>query len=271
MIRRQVDQEYWLIAQNDHAHLSGELARVAGNRRFPAPSSETAILGISLHDCGWPDHDDQPTLNVHHQPLDVFETPRQLAMEIWDKSAVRAALQDPYAGLLVSLHMLGLSVFASQHIAGAGTTWDMHDPRTRFEVNRFQHRMIEVQESLRTKLGMRIDQPLKHGLAEHSPDPQEQQLARDYHWLAAMDQLSLCICCTKPPFEMLGALSVRVNRSKADLIELDPWPFKKDSFQTPFRFRRVPAKQYADGAELCELFQAASVEEFTVTLRNPTI
>ena len=36
---------------------------------------ENTITGISLHDCGWPIHDERPTLNPDRIPLDVFESP----------------------------------------------------------------------------------------------------------------------------------------------------------------------------------------------------
>ena len=46
---------------------------------------------VSLHDCGWPLHDDRPTLNSQGQPLHVFETPVTLATQVWTASARRAA------------------------------------------------------------------------------------------------------------------------------------------------------------------------------------
>src|SRR4051794_27947113 len=36
MIRRQVGQEFWLITQDDHAQVSGQLAAQLGNDRFAA-------------------------------------------------------------------------------------------------------------------------------------------------------------------------------------------------------------------------------------------
>src|SRR6476646_2312884 len=115
MIRRHVgDHQFWLIAQNDHALISGQLAGQLGNGDFSPPSSPSAVLGIGLHDCGWPVHDEQPTLNSKNLPLDVFETPRHVGLRVWGESTDRAAARDDYAGLLVSLHSLALSVFATE-------------------------------------------------------------------------------------------------------------------------------------------------------------
>jgi hypothetical protein len=214
MIRRQVGTEYWLIPQDDHAKIAGELAKHVGNPRFIGPASPSAILGIALHDCGWPIHDQHPTLNEQHLPRDVFESTREVGLPVWEASAERAAAQDPYAGLLVSLHSLALSVFATGSAPISGHRWDW----ARFEVNRFQHRMVELQESLRQKLGMRTDQPLKYGLCEDPvDDPLEQKLLFDFRWLQAMDQISLSICCTKAPFSRIGPILAKPGAAPQSL------------------------------------------------------
>src|SRR5207249_3009653 len=101
-----------------------------------------ACLGISLHDCGWPLHDDQPTLSKDGFPLDVFESPRAIAIQCWTASVERAAARDPYAGLLVSLHVLNLSVFVSES-AASGQSFNMDNPQDRFAMVKFQQREIE--------------------------------------------------------------------------------------------------------------------------------
>src|SRR6476620_3113137 len=131
MIRRRVGDEYWLFTQQDHAMLSGELARHFGGIELfakPEPYSQ-AIEGISLHDCGWPLHDDAPTLNAKGEPLDVFETPPLLGLKVWSAGADRAAARDPYAGMLVSLHALALSNIAMSQSHGH---FNWNDPRLRF-------------------------------------------------------------------------------------------------------------------------------------------
>jgi hypothetical protein len=282
MIRRQVGAEsFWLITQHDHAQVSGQLARHLGNASFAPPSSESAMLGIALHDCGWPIHDDRPTLNTNHQPLDVFETPRELGLEVWDASAIRATQRDDYAGLLVSLHGLALSVFAtSQSPVVSGSPWNMNDTRARFELNRFQHKMIELQESLRQRLGLRTDRPLKHGLAEEAGDAKEQRLTFDFRLLQAMDRLSLSICCTHPPFAAIepliprpgeAAQSIRVARPRSDLLHLHPWIFASDEVRIDLPYRQLRTQQCQDLASFRAAYAAAPVQQFTVAIRPHTM
>src|SRR5690348_5454801 len=112
MIRHRAGDEFFLITQHDHALLSGRMAEHLSGSPIRKPES-TAIQGIALHDCGWPLHDNEPTLNADGLPLHVFETPPQISTREWSASASRASNKEPYSGLLVSLHVLSLS-FMSQ-------------------------------------------------------------------------------------------------------------------------------------------------------------
>jgi hypothetical protein len=266
MIRRQVGEEYWLITQDDHARLAGQLSRHFGNKSYDPPSCEAAYQGITLHDCGWPLHDEHPTLNAQGQPLDVFESPRQVTLPVWERSAELAMQAHAYAGLLVSIHVLWLSMFASRQTGAAAQSWDLTQPRARFEVNRFQHRMIEIQEMLRKQLGMHTDLPLKNGLAEQSSDPAEKRLIADFWRLQAMDVASLAICCTHPPFETHRDLSLHFGRDGNDLL-VERWPFGEPKFEVAVPFRRIPARRYTDAADLGRAMDESRVETFTVTTR----
>src|SRR5687767_15264144 len=112
MIRRLAGDRFLLIAQHDHALLSGQLAERYGNARFATPQPREAVVrAVGMHDCGWPMHDERPTLNAEGWPVDVFETPLPLALKVWQAATDRMAGEDPYARMLVSLHVLGLSAF----------------------------------------------------------------------------------------------------------------------------------------------------------------
>ncbi len=145
MIRHRRGDEFFLVTQHDHA-LAGRFARHLGNATFEPPSPLQPVMdGIALHDCGWPLHDDRPTLNDRGEPLHVLESPMSIATRVWGESARRVAAHDPYAGLLVSLHVMGLSFIAMR---------DDDQPHERaraaevFELNKFQHRQVELQEAL---------------------------------------------------------------------------------------------------------------------------
>jgi hypothetical protein len=279
MIRRHVADEFWLIAQHDHALLSGHLAEQIGGGEFERPAPR-AIRGIALHDCGWPLHDDEaPTLNERGQPLDVFESTPEVAMLVWPASARRAAHDDPYAGLLVSLHVLSLSVIATTPAASVpNSRFDTGDARARFQVNQFQQQQIELQESLREQLGMRIDEPRRYGLAEQSTDPRERQLIYDFRLLQAMDKLSLSICCSKTPFDAIEPLPahpdgpdrpLRATRAGETDLVVSPWIFEQTELRVAVPFRRLKVRAFSTALDFREVYANAAREHFECVLRRP--
>lgn len=265
MIRHRHGNELLLITQHDHALLSGRLAeQLSGTPiRKPIPS---AIQGIALHDCGWPLHDDEPTLNEDGLPLHVFETPPQIATRVWSASANRAANKDPYCGLLVSLHVLNLSLMAQA---------SHRSPHDQFELNKFQHKQIELQEDLRRRLGMRIDLPLTHGLAPAGTSEKEDALLFDFYLLRALDALSLALCCSESLFVSLdnvfpapGAapISIQVGRPQEFTVTLNPWPFDPDPLEFSVPARRIEARAFADVEEFRGAYSAAQAARVQVRL-----
>ncbi|HYE18393.1 MAG TPA: DUF3891 family protein, partial [Tepidisphaeraceae bacterium] len=209
MIRRPAGPDaVHLITQHDHALLAGELAKRFGGNGFapPSPSNDT-ILGVTLHDAGWCLHDDAPTLNPGGVPLHVFEVPVPIAVRVWSASVDQAIVAGDYPGLLVSLHVLNLSallmshafVFKSGDRQPAAATAGL-SRADQFEMNKFQHRQVEIQETLRDRLGFANDAPRQLGLAPPGTSPLDDQLRSNFRVLTLMDRLSLSLCCGKNLF-----------------------------------------------------------------------
>jgi hypothetical protein len=280
MIRREENGTWYLIRQDDHARLSGDLAKRIGNEQFePLTAREPdlagkAILGIAMHDEGWPLHDDQPTLNPRLAPRDVFESKVDVAMRIWAESAQRAAWADPYAGLLVSLHGLGLSQFALAEVVHQFSRKNLAYTRDRFELNKFQHNEIERQVGLRKLLGFRMDLPLNHGLTDLGVDPREDLLIHHFRTLQAMDRLSLALCCTKPPFDALelgahpGATltKIRIGKPEARRVTLAPWPFSAGRIEVAINARTLPASPFRDEPTFQVAYAEAPAEPLMLEL-----
>ena len=275
MIRREVGDHFRLITQHDHALLSGQLAQQIGNPDFDKPQPYDAVIdGISLHDAGWPLHDDQPTINRNHLPLDVFETTREIGLTVWSESVKRASDAGDYQGLLVSLHVLALSVYATTRTSFSHEKFEQKSLQDRFEINKFQHAQIEIQETLRARLGLRTDLPLKYGLGESGVDANEDQLIFNFRLLQAMDKISLALCCTEPPNKDIEPVHFHVNdkaktikvKREGDHLRVHPWPFASVGLKFQIPFRSVPNRAYADDAELRQAYEQTSAEEFGVEI-----
>jgi hypothetical protein len=262
-------ESFLLFAQHDHAQLSGELARHYGNRLFARPDPlEPTIVAVGLHDCGWPLHDHRPTLNKEGLPLDVFETPLDIAIGVWQAGVERVVDQDVYTQLLVSLHVLGLSGFAAAR---------QHDRREQFELNKFQHRQIEKQVELRKQLGMALDIPLKLGLAVRSDSAQEERLRRNHNIVQAMDRISLGLCCTDLVFEKIegiaprpGAAAVTLNFIRTDdfALRVEPWPFDREEIEQEIEYRAVAAGRYEDVDEFRKAYADAAPMRMKMTVHS---
>jgi hypothetical protein len=245
MIRRRVDDCFYLITQHEHALLSGRLASHYGNARFSRPDPMPEVIeAVSMHDCGWQDYDRCPGLNASGYPYDVFETPLDTALRAWARAGELLAEAPAYSRLMVSLHVMGLSGFAAQQT---------RTRRAEFEINRFQHAEAERQESLRRQLGMRLDVPLKLGLAVVPGIAEEEQLRRNHLILQAMDRLSLAMCCAQTPFSQIEgivpregarAMTLQFTRTAVWSMKVEPWPFDQQEIRLALRARTVEPREY---------------------------
>ena len=257
MIRRRHENDLLLITQHEHALLAGQLARRIGNGSFAPPQPIDSVLtAISQHDSGWQSIDAHPSLNPDGLPAHVFETDIELATVAWAESVERLHAADPYAALLVSLHVMNLAAHAATSRAAV-----KHDTARRetFCINRFLHQQIETQEALRNELHLRVDLPLHRGLAEPGRSEDEDQLSLNFHTLQLMDQLSLTLCFNelisnkvRPIQPRSGAwpLTIRVDRRLDGAVRLDPWPFDVDWLELSIPAKRLRGWPYKTDAAL---------------------
>ena len=274
MIRHRRGDSFLLVAQHDHALLSGESARHIGNDRFARPEPfERVVQGVALHDCGWPLHDERPTVNDKGLPLHVLESPMPVAIRVWSESARRAAEKDPYSGLLVSLHVMALSFIAQTHDPTPHERF--RDARDLFDLNKFQHRQAESQEELRKRIGLRTDVPLNQGLAKPNVDAGEDLLRFNYNLLKLCDRLSLDLCCSEPLFGAVegvhprpGApeITLRLGHVGENTMTVDPWPFDVDRLEYGGPCRRVPATPFASNDDFWRVYEQSPRETLRVRL-----
>ena len=182
----------------------------------------------------------------------------------------------PYAALLVSLHQLNLSDGVIRRSLEAKSGGGNFSPRDVFDLNKFQHRQIELQETLRKQIGLRTDIPLTLGLAKRGIDEAEDRLRCDFRWLVLCDSLSLELCCGKPLFSMIRdilptplaePLNLRIERVNDETLVLNPWPFDAPKISTDVPFRRLPDSPFPDTETFQTALRNAPVEKLRVELR----
>jgi hypothetical protein len=259
VIRREAQDGFLLITQHDHALLSGELAE-----RLGCVIARPTIEAIANHDCGWPVHDDCPTLNNQGLPLHVFETPVPISTRVWNESVTRARGLGDYQGLLVSLHVLNLSAMAMSH----GREMSRGDL---FEMNKFQHRQIEVQEELRARLGLSNELPRQLGLAKAGASAADDRLLSDFLVLTMLDRISLSLCCGNnlfPTLQQVAAGAMRLVMPDSATMEIEPWPFEEAILKLEVPARSVGKGPFGSVDEFRGMYANAPAERLAVIVRR---
>jgi hypothetical protein len=273
MIRRLRRDQFLLIAQHDHALLAGEMAQRVGNAQFVPPGPYGPVLSaIAEHDCGWASQDARPARNAQNIPAHVFEIDPDIALEAWSASVEKVAGKNPYAGLLVSMHAMALAAHAVH--ARADPLPDLAR-RQVFKFNKFIHDQIEIQERLRRHLAMRVDLPLRNGLAEAGRAPDEDLLLANFRLLQFLDQLSLILCFDELLFEQIGPVNprpgvasetLRIDRRPDGAVRVAPWPFDVERFRLSVPAKTIAARPYADDTDLHAALAAATPQTLWVRL-----
>jgi hypothetical protein len=279
MFRRREGDDFLLVTQVEHARLAAKLAAHVGNRKWTPPQPrDGTLLGVELHDSGWPLHDDAPTIDADGYPTHAFEMPWQTVLPIWSESTRLAAEADPYAGLLVSLHGLALSAFMFKQTRSTGSGQaSLGSSHQTFAINKFQHQQIEIQESLRKALSMATDQPLRLGLAPRGRSEQEDRLLFNFRLLEMADRLSVNICFGEVKIGVLenvptrpgsAAVSLNVSCMSHNEFAVDPWPFDQRELKLELEALRVKARTFSDNDDLRKAIAVGTKQTKQIRLRQ---
>ncbi|MEN1968072.1 DUF3891 family protein [Lentibacillus sp. N15] len=106
MIVREHDQAYIMIEQDNHAHISGELAAAWKDSLFIGHDRRKSVeYAVSNHDLGWKLLDQQPFWNDQkNTPYTFIDFPTLPKTVFYKHGIEEVALHDTYAGLLCSRH-----------------------------------------------------------------------------------------------------------------------------------------------------------------------
>ncbi|MGN6170714.1 MAG: DUF3891 family protein, partial [Solirubrobacteraceae bacterium] len=116
MLLRSEGSSVLAISQQSHAWISGQLARVWGNARFPSPEPwEEVCLAAEQHDVGMAGWDLKPAFNPETGlPYSFLEMPLEVHLGLWDAAPQRLVVQSRYAALLVSMH--GVRLYSRRNL-----------------------------------------------------------------------------------------------------------------------------------------------------------
>lgn len=188
--QKQPADDWWLIAQPDHAALAGDLAANLSSPHLP-PLDKDVIRAIAVHDAGWAQFDGgergtgrdlevvlrDPKLDANGRPLSFLEMTPAEFLSAWTDSIVHAEQTGPIGGVIVSQHFCRLAE------------------------NRLLWRIDNQQDTHSLQQFLRREAARRERLLEQDPrSPEQLRLLTDV--LQFCDLLSLYLCCgAKVPIE----------------------------------------------------------------------
>ena len=238
-------QPGWLlISQIEHARLSGALASEWGEPPYPAVAPRDELLpAIVRHDDGWSDWERRPQLDSVGRPCNFHDMPVEDSLLIWRTSIERAAAMSPLGGATVAGHFL--------HLLRQALVWKEHGTRAAAAT----HQWAAEFDALR--------QDWLDDWAASRPENRPDVAATALAWLQFFDRLSLWFCMSKAaqPAEintgggMALWLSPQIDDDNTQTVLISPWPLRVAAFEISLCGCLVPARRYADAAELAATMQ----------------
>ena len=228
--QKQAAEEWWLVAQPDHAALSGD---IAASLRFPSMPrlDDQVVRAISLHDSGWARFDGgergtghdlevslrDPKLGHRGRPLSFPEMTPAEFLQAWTESIERAQQAVAVGGAMVSQHFSRLAESRLRSHADAGE-------------DRRQLQSFVAQE----------EQRQKHLLRQERVSADDLAILTDV--LQFCDLLSLYLCCGAQENvefpQQFDGIPLRLRR-EGELCRLDP-PVLSDGLSLGVTARRYP-------------------------------
>src|ERR1035441_8255314 len=269
MLRMESATGWWLITHPDHARLAGAFAAEWGNEQFRRPEPRERVLhGIATHDDGWAARDEHPSVTRQGKPsafsielvgkysafeeIDIAEY-----LEVRDRAVRIIAEEDPYAGMLISMHTYNLLT------AHADRSTIAPDGLKLLDV------FLDRQPNYQSHLRRAIEADATLTLLQKS----ENTILEHFRLLQTCDNLSLltCVAFSRPanllhplPLNNGSATTISVIPVAPRHFQLSPWPFAESELSFNFPGRHVTGREFKSSAELDAAFQNADVNVLTV-------
>jgi hypothetical protein len=253
-----------VVRQTDHMAQTARIAERWGNGDFPAPEHrEETIRAAALHDAGWRDWEEHPTLLPQTgRPRNLGELDASVHTAFYAGGVDRVVALDPYAGLLASMHAVQLYVGLSG--------WDTQtlEPSARPEMSAVERSFVTGQAALQRRLREALATSPRFGDAV-GPS----RLWPAYLRLRAWDRLSLYFVYFGLGEGTLdhvpatgGEVTIALRQVGPRTALADPWPFDRDRVSFPVVAVRIPDRRYQDGEELLRALASAEpeVQEYTM-------
>ena len=257
VIVRDAGEAWDVVLQTDHAELSGQFAETWGNDRFERPRPlATVARAAARHDDGWAIWERAPSMLAVDgtvRPRNFLDVQILSHLAFYRAQIAAVGDEDPYAGLLISMH--GCGIYNGRY----GTDPDLKltfAPVQQRAVNDFVGEQERRRAELVEELGL-----------------DEDELWTNYRLLQIYDRLSLYFCMKdveagepstiRPVPRAYGGedTEVGIEPDGPWRVRMDPYPFGTSPATFTLRRRRLPKTAWPDTEAFRRDFFASPVHE----------
>jgi hypothetical protein len=226
VIVRDAGEAWQVVLQTDHADLAAGFARAWADT---GPRHDSLVLATERHDDGWAVWEQSPLVDEAGAPVTFLDVHVPAHLAFYRAGIAAIADEDPYAGLLVSMH--GAGIYRQRYGEDPGLRLT-HAAEVAAQVEAF---VAEQEASVPERMAAAgVDDELRWA---------------DYRRLQAYDRFSLLFCMRdlerSEPFE-LGPY--RVEPRGAWRIAVDPYPLHQGEARLGLVGRLVPKRPWTQAA-----------------------
>lgn len=267
MIVRGAGESWQIVSQLHHADLSGQFAAAWGNDRFSQPTPASAVEIASIrHDDGWAVWERWPKISERESKPLPFLDVHILSHLAFYRAAIEDAVdQDPYAGLLVSMHGAGIyrGRYGTQPELRA-TYVNLFTPQVDAFVN---------------------EQEIRHAELIEETGVSEQERWVNYKLLQVFDRLSLYFSglfeIAWGDAHVIGPVPVTYNGEETTIrvealtqfapfspshVRIDPFPFSESPAAFTVLRRVMPKRDWRSSGEFRADFEASTPEPVDILI-----
>lgn len=272
MIVLEQDEKLLTITQLEHQEIAGQLASLWGNSRFSKPEPFGAmVVAAGNHDIGWWNKDTHPAVNPRTGfPYTFTELPVIEWLQMYRKGIDRIAEEDPYEGLMVCMHGVGLRKNRYDTVPAT----DRKDTLSGKEKKSVEDYITDG-EKLQAKLRKKLEQdPL------YKRQSTEKWIWANYRLIQVWDRLSLHLCSDGILGGIRGLLKpvpcgydsedveIMVNKTGSGKFSIEPFPFSRAPIQLLLRAKYISKKKYQTNEELRRTYCDADVITLPIEISN---
>jgi hypothetical protein len=244
MIVCDLRDSWQIVLQTDHADLSAGIARAWAKT---TERSGSLITAAERHDDGWAVWEQAPMCDAEtSKPLNFLDVGVLAHLAFYRAGIAAISEQDPYAGLLVSMH-------------GAGIYRGRYGSQPELKLTFAENARELVDAFVAEQESGFADRDAAAGV---TADERKQ----DYALLQVYDRTSLLFCTNEavapPASEFAG---FRFKPDGAATVRMSPFPFEGDEVRFTLLRRLLRKRRWRDGDEFRREFFATEPERTEIT------